>query len=187
MALYGGKRDISLFRHLNRELMGDIISQECIYYKLKLAETKVNLYGESAGSKYYYPPVILSCLVQRSDQEYPDDDFGVQYNQNIDFRFLRDDLLDRAKDFNIDYDQGDYFGADLVPEVGDIIMYYEGYYEVDDVIGNQYFTGKNPDYPYDVNPINPGLENFGNSISIICKTHYTPADKVQIEKARING
>ena len=187
MALYGGKRDISLFRHLNRELMGDIISQECVYYKLKLAETKVNLYGESAGSKYYYPPVILSCLVQRSDQEYPDDDFGVQYNQNIDFRFLRDDLLDRAKDFNIDYDQGDYFGADLVPEVGDIIMYYEGYYEVDDVIGNQYFTGKNPDYPYDVNPINPGLENFGNSISIICKTHYTPADKVQIEKARING
>ena len=171
MALYGGKRDISLFRHLNRELMGDIISQECVYYKLKLAETKVNLYGESAGSKYYYPPVILSCLVQRSDQEYPDDDFGVQYNQNIDFRFLRDDLLDRAKDFNIDYDQGDYFGADLVPEVGDIIMYYEGYYEVDDVIGNQYFTGKNPDYPYDVNPINPGLENFGNSISIICKTH----------------
>ena len=187
MALYGGKRDISLFKHLNRELMGDIISQECIYYKLKLAETKVNLYGESAGSKYYYPPVILSCLVQRSDQEYPDDDFGVQYNQNIDFRFLRDDLLDRAKDFNIDYDQGDYFGADLVPEVGDIIMYYDGYFEVDSVIGNQYFTGKNPDYNYATNPINPGLENFGSDLSIICKTHYTPADKVQIEKARING
>ena len=187
MALYGGKRDISLFRHLNRELMGDIISQECVYYKLKLAETKVNLYGESAGSKYYYPPVILSCLVQRSDQEYPDDDFGVQYNQNIDFRFLRDDLLDRAKDFNVGYDQGDYFGADLVPEVGDIIMYYGGYYEVDDVIGNQYFTGKDPDYPYDTNPINPGLENFGWDTSIICKTHYTPADKVQIEKSRING
>jgi len=187
MALYGGKRDISLFRHLNRELMGDIISQECVYYKLKLAETKVNLYGESAGSKYYYPPIILSCLVQRSPQEYPDDEFGVNFNQNIDFRFLRDDLLEKAKDFNIDYDQGDYFGADLVPEVGDIIMYYEGYYEVDDVIGNQYFMGKNSDYNYNPNPINPGLENFGESISIICKTHYTPADKVQIEKARING
>ena len=187
MALYGKKRDISLFRHLNRELMGDIISQECAYYKLKLAETKVNLYGESAGAKYYYDPVLLSCLVERSPQEYPDDEFGVQYNQNIDFRFLRDDLLNRAKDFNIDYDQGDYFGADLVPEVGDIIMYYQGYYEVDDIIGNQYFMGKNPDYPYDTNPINPGLENFGSNISIICKTHYTPADKVQIEKARING
>ena len=187
MALFGGKRDISLFRHLNRELMGNIISQECAYYKLKLAETKVNLYGESAGAKYYYDPVLLSCLVQRSPQEYPDDDFGVNFNQNIDFRFLRDDLLNRAKDFNIDYDQADYFGADLVPEVGDIIMYYEGYFEVDDIIGNQYFTGKDPDYPYDVNPINPGLENFGWDTSIICKTHYTPADKVQIEKSRING
>jgi hypothetical protein len=24
-------------------------------------------------------------------------------------------------------------------------------------------------------------------MSIICKTHYTPVDKVQIEKGRING
>ena len=34
MALYGGQRDISLFRHVNRELIGDIISQEVVYYKL---------------------------------------------------------------------------------------------------------------------------------------------------------
>ena len=49
MALYGTKRDISLFRHVNRELMGNIISQECVYYKFKLDETKVNLYGESVN------------------------------------------------------------------------------------------------------------------------------------------
>ena len=65
--------------------------------------------------------------------------------------------------------------------------YYGGYYEVDDVIGNQYFVGKDPDYNYAVNPINPRLEDFGRDFSIICKTHYTPADKVQLEKARING
>ncbi len=187
MALFGGKRDVSLFRHINRELMGDIVSQECAYYKLKLAKTKVNLYGESAGAKYYYDSVLLSCLVQRSPQEYPDDDFGVNFNQNIDFRFLRDDLLGKAKDFNQDFDQGNWYGADLVPEVGDIIMYYEGYFEVDDIIGNQYFTGKDPDYDYATNPINPGLGNYGWDTSIICKTHYTPADKVSIEKARING
>ena len=187
MALYGGKRDISLFRHVNRELMGNIISQECVYYKFKLDETKVNLYGESAGSKYYYRGVILSCLVQRSPQEYPDDEFGVQYYQNIDFKFLRDDLLQRNLDFNKDFDQGDYFGADLVPQVGDIVYYYGGYYEVDDVVGNQYFMGKDPDYDYAENPINPGLENFGSDLSIICKTHYTPVDKVQLEKGRING
>ena len=138
MALFGGQRDISLFRHVNRELMGNIISQECVYYKFKLDETKVNIYGEAAESKYYFRGVILSCLVQRSPQSYPDDEFGVQYYQNIDFRFLRDDLLQRNLDFNKDFDQGDYFGADLVPEVGDIIYYYGGYYEVDDIIANQY-------------------------------------------------
>ena len=31
------------------------------------------------------------------------------------------------------------------------------------------------------------LEDFGRDFSIICKTHYTPVDKVQIEKGRING
>jgi signal peptidase I len=187
MALYGGQRDVSLFRHVNRELMGNIISQECIYYKYKLGETKVNLYGEAAGAKYYYTGVILSCLVVRQPEAYPDDELGVQYDKLIDFRFLRDDLIERNLDFNKDFDQGDYFGADLVPQVGDIIYYYGGYYEVDDVIGNQYFAGKDPDYNYAINPINPGLENFGSDISIICKTHYTPVDKVQLEKGRING
>ena len=52
MALYGSQRDFSLIRHINRELIGDIMSQQCAYYKLRLEETKVNLYGEAAGAKY---------------------------------------------------------------------------------------------------------------------------------------
>jgi len=170
MALYGGKRDISLFRTLNRELMGNIITQQCVYYKLRLNETKVNMYGEAAGARYYKEPVIFNALIERGDQEYPDDDIlGVNFNRSLDFKFFREDLVD----------------ADVVPEVGDIIMYYEGYYEVDSTIGNQYFVGKDPRYPYNTNPLNPGLEDFGANLSIICKTHYTPADKVQITKERI--
>ena len=64
-------------------------------------------------------------------------------------------------------------------------MYYEGYYEVESTVSNQLFVGKDPRYPYNTNPLNPGLENFGANLSIICKTHYTPADKVQITKERI--
>jgi len=170
MALYGSRRDISLFRTLNRELLGNIISQQCVYYKLKLNETKVNMYGEAAGARYYYEPVILNALIERSDQEYPDSEMlGVDFQWGIDFKFFRDDLVD----------------ANLVPEVGDIIMYYEGYYEVDSTNANQFLVGKDPQYPYNDNPLNPGLEDFGSSISIICKTHYTPADKVQISKERI--
>ena len=189
MALYGGRRDVSLIRHINRELIGDIISQQCAFYKYKVEETKVNIYGEAAESKYYYPPVLLNAIIDHKDEEYPDDDLGVRYYKNVDFKFLRDDLLQRNLDFNQDYDQADYFGADLEPEVGDIIFYYGGYYEVDETIDNQYFVGKKPEYSYggDNNIINPGLQNFGRDMSIICKTHYQPADKVQIEKARING
>jgi hypothetical protein len=93
----------------------------------------------------------------------------VDFQWGITYKFFRDDLVD----------------AQVVPEVGDIVMYYEGYYEVHATNANQYFTGKNPLYPYNQNPLNPGLENFGSSISIICETHYVPADKVQITKERI--
>lgn len=181
MALFGAERDISLFRHINRELMGDIITQQCSFYKFKIEETKINLYGEAAEEKYYMGPVLLNCLVERRDQEYPETDLGTDFDWGATFKFLRDDLLDKNKDFNIDTD---LYGADLVPEVGDIIMYNEGYYEVDNIISNQYFAGKNPDYPNEVNPLNPGLENFGSSISVICEAHYVPADKVGITQER---
>ena len=169
MALFTTQRDISLFRHLNRELLWDIITQQCVYYKLQLEETKVNIYGEASGAKFYNPPVILNALIARDDQNQTVSDLGVDFNWNIEFRFFRDDLVD----------------ANLVPEVGDIIMYNEGYYEVDGTNANQYFSGKNPDYPNEPNPLNPGLDNFGTSVSIICNTHYVPADRVQITRERI--
>jgi hypothetical protein len=170
MAIYGSQRDISLFRKVNRELMGNIMSQQCVYYKLKLNETKVNMYGEAAESRYYFEPVILFARIQRSEQEFPQDELlGVDFQWGIDFKFLRDDLVD----------------INLVPEIGDIIMYNEGYYEVHTTNANRFITGKNPDYPYEPNPSNPELENFGTSLSIICQTLYVPADKVQITKERI--
>ena len=169
MALFGGARDISLFRHINRELLWDVITQQCVYYKFKLAETKVNLYGEASGAKFYHEPVIFNALISRGEQTQPIDDFGVDFSWDLEFRFFRDDLVD----------------AKLVPEVGDIIMYNEGYWEVDNTNANQFFVGKDPDYPYNPNPLNPGLENFGTSVSIICQAHYTPADKVQITRERL--
>jgi len=173
MALFGGLRDISLFRGLNRELMGDIISQQCVYYKFKLEETKVNLYGEASGAKFYQEPVLFNALISRQDQTRSVDEFGVDYTWDIEFRFFLQDLID----------------SNVVPEVGDIIMYQEGYWEVDNTNANQFFVGKDPYYPfYDDqgnNPLNPGLENFGSSISVICNAHYVPADYVQITRERL--
>ena len=186
MALFGSARDISLFRHVNRELLADIITQQCSFYKYKLEETKVNIYGEAAKEKFYMGPVLLNCLIERQNQDYPETDLGTDFSWGATFKFLRDDLLNKMEDFNEFFEPTNYqYGANLVPEVGDIIMYQDGYYEVDSTNANQYFMGKNPDYPNNVNPINPGLENFGSSISIICETHYVPADRVGITQERL--
>tara|TARA_R110002020_G_scaffold363487_1_gene575787 strand:- start:330 stop:839 length:510 start_codon:yes stop_codon:yes gene_type:complete len=169
MAIFGSIRDASLVRHLNRELLHDVITQQCALYKIKVAETKVNIYGESSGAKYYYQPVLLNTLIDRGEMEQPTSDFGVDYSREVEFKFFRDDLVD----------------ANIVPEVGDIILYYQDYFEIDTVIDNQLWSGKDPKFPYNVNPLNPGLEGFGMDVSIICKTHYTSADRVQISKERI--
>ena len=192
MALFGTARDVSLFRHMSRELMADIITEQCGYYKYKLEETKINLYGEAAHEKYYMGPVLLNTLVERTDNVYPETDLGTDYDKEVQFSFLRDDLLDKNQEFN-NFDNkgnsytglpGTGYGADLVPEVGDIILYNEGYYEVDNVIANQYYMGKNPDYPNQPGNFNPDLEDFGSNISVICKTHYVPGDKVGITRER---
>ena len=169
MALFGTQRDVSLIRNINRELLGDIITQQCAVYKLNLEETRVNIYGESSGAKYYQDPVLLNVLLERGDQTYNSSDMGIDYSREVEFRFLRDDLVD----------------ASLVIEPGDILLYYESYFEVDSIKDNQLFVGKDPRYPYNQNPLNPGLEEFGSNLSIICKTHYTPADRVQITRERL--
>ena len=93
MALYGEARDISFFRHVNRELMGNIISEQVVYYKYKLAETKVNMYGEAAEGRNFMAPVTLNALIERSEQEFPESDLGVDINWHIIIKFLRDAVL----------------------------------------------------------------------------------------------
>ena len=183
MALFGQARDISMFRYVNRELMGNIISQQCAFYKLRLDQTNFNMYGEAAEQKYYDGPILLYCLINIPGQDQPTDDMGVTFDWQPEFRFLRDDLLNKLNDFN----QDSIYGANLVPQIGDIILYETAYYEVHATNAAQYFVGKDPDYPNSPQPagFNPGLGEFGYNVSIICSTHYVPADKVGITFERM--
>jgi hypothetical protein len=195
MSLFGQARDISMFRYINRELMGNIISQQAAFYKLKLTQTNFNMYGEAAEEKYYDGPILLYTLIDLPDQEFPTDDMGVSFSWKPTFRFLRDDLLDKLKDYN----QDTIYGANLVPQVGDIILYETSYYEITATNAAQYFVGKDPDYPNSPQPSNPagatyplpsplwnpGLDEFGYNVSIICQTAYVPADKVGITLERM--
>lgn len=195
MALFGQSRDISMFRYVNRELMGNIISQQCAFFKLRLSQTNFNMYGESSDAKFYDGPILLYSVIENPPQEWSTDDLGVNFNWKPTFRFLRDDLLDKLKDYNEDT----IYGANLVPQVGDVIYYQTAYFEVTATNANQFFVGKDPDYPNSPQPSNPagatyplpdplwnpGLDEFGYNVSIICQTAYIPADKVGITLERM--
>ena len=162
MALFGGARDIALFNTVNKELLKDIIQTEVAYYKFALEQTNSNVYGESMG-KVFYEPVRIACLINKQDQVWSADDFGSDINQIISFRFLKQEL----KDIN------------LVPEIGDILLFRNNFYEVDVKVENQLILGKDPDYA-----ISTGANDFGNSHSIILNTHLSRVEKLNLVPLR---
>ena len=158
MALFGGSRDISLFHNLNKELLKDIIQTEVAYYKFALEQTKVNVYGEAPG-KNYFEPLKIACLVDRSDQSWSSDAFGSDVNQGISFRFLKNELIN----------------INLVPEIGDLLLFRNNFYEVDARVENQLILGRDPDYAIATETV-----DFGDSFSIILSTHISRVEKLNL-------
>ena len=163
MALFGSSRDISTFKGIAKELLENIISQQVGYYKYMLNDTTINVYGEGMN-RYYIGPILINCLIERGDFSTVTKEQVLDVARPATFRFLKDHLQD----------------ANVVPEIGDILMYNELYYEVDNVNQNQLILGKDPNYAY-----SDGLNEFGSSFSIIVTTHYTSGDKLGITKQRL--
>jgi len=163
MALFGSSRDISTFKGIAKELLENIISQQVGYYKYQLNDTTINVYGEGVN-RYYIGPVLINCLIERGDFSTVAKENLLDVARPATFRFLKDHLSD----------------ANIVPEIGDVVMYNEEYYEVDNVNENQLILGKDNDYAYSA-----GLENFGNSFSVVVVTHFTSGDKLGITKQRL--
>ena len=158
MSLFGGSRDISLFNTINSELIKDIIQTEVAYYKFALEQTKINVYGEAPG-KNYFEPLKIACLINRTDQSWSSDDFGSDVNQEIGFRFLKDEL----KNIN------------LVPEIGDLLLFRNNFYEIDSRTENQLILGKDPDYAISTETI-----DIGSSFSILVTTHISRIEKLNL-------
>jgi hypothetical protein len=156
MALFGGSRDASLFRHLNKELIHDLIDTEVYYYKLILDETKVNLYGEGKN-KTYFNPVKIPTLIERTDGTAQFDDFGSDYTRLVNFSFLRDTLVDK----------------NIYPQVGDVIEWNDEQHIVDVVYENQFFAGKNPE-TWD------GGDSQGYSISMLLEAHIVRKSQLKL-------
>ena len=163
MALFGTVRDAAMQIGVAHEFVNNVVTQQIGYYKVVLPDTQPNVYGE-ALVKSYIGPVLMNCLIVRGDFTTTSDNFGPDSRREVGFRFLKVDLET----------------ANVVPETGDIIMYNEIYYEVDNVNENQLFLGKDPAYAY-----SEGMDGFGASISILLDTHLTTPERLGITIQRL--
>ena len=136
-------RDMEFLHSINAELHGDII--ECVVqaFKIAVTETRTNIYGEASSDtgKVFYSGIDLTCRVERDDLETTNESkFGPDRNQNLIFYFRERDCIK----------------TNFFPEHGDLILYNERYYEIDNIIQEQ-FMGGHPD----------------KSWSLIVHSHYT--------------
>lgn len=164
-AMFGRSRDIDMFSNINNELLGQVIEQKVGYYQVILDETPSNLYGENEN-KTFKGPVLLNCLLERGNTESSNDDFGVDTTRTLTVRFFKPHLIK----------------ANIVPNIGDIILWNEDYYEIDNVNENQLVVGKDPDYHYSEEN---GVPDSGISLSIILTCHYTRPERIGLREDRL--
>jgi hypothetical protein len=146
---YFSQRDLNLVAQFNAELMGDIVEVLVQIFKIAPNETKTNIYGETSAEsgKWYLPAIQISALVERADMAADYDDFGPNRSQDYVFK-MREKML---KEVN------------FYPEIGDIVLFNDRYYELDNVVQEQLLGGQ-PD----------------KSHSIICNSHYTKITSLNV-------
>jgi hypothetical protein len=146
---YFSQRDLNLVNSLNAELMGDIVEVLIQVFKISPTETKTNIYGETSAEtgKWYMPAIQISSLVERADMTAEYDDFGPSRNQDYVFK-MREKMLKQVN---------------FYPEIGDIVLFNDRYYEIDNVVQEQLLGGQ-PD----------------KSHSIICNGHYTKITSLNV-------
>jgi len=149
MPRFVSERDFLFFQHINREVVVDVVDVEVILYKIIQDVANVNIYGESV-SKARYRGISLNALIKYPKTQPGSEGFGYDTTQpGVEFRFVRKLLQD----------------VDVYPEVGDIILYNENYYEIDNTNEIQLIAGR-PDYNH----------------NIICETHLTRKSSLNIEE-----
>jgi hypothetical protein len=122
---YYSRRDVRFMNSINGELLGDIIEQIVVIYKINPHETLPNLYGESV-EKSYYDGVQTTCLVETDPESTLYEGFGPDVKKGTLFRFHQ--KLCEIKD--------------MYPQVGDIVLWENSYFEISNIVENQYLGGQ---------------------------------------------
>ena len=152
------QKDIDTFDKFNKELVGNlsteqdvIINQPVIIYKVSVTDTEVNMYGETSQGKVFKPGVQIVALVNAEDQTTTTDEFGPDLQQNAEFSFIRQSLVD----------------INFVVEIGDVINWNNGYWEISSINENQ-LVGGQTDYNH----------------SVVCNTYLIRISHLNIERVR---
>lgn len=118
-------RDVSFFKSISRELVDAVIETTVVLYKLVIEDVKTNLYGESLN-KSYYQGLECTAVIERDDTSVSYEGFGPDSGQSVEFRFNRFTLEDKS----------------FYPEIGDIILHNDAYFEIDNVREDQLVGGQ---------------------------------------------
>ena len=155
---YYSQNDRDFMDRVNNELVGDltsnqdgIINQTIVIYQHSIQETSTNMYGEAAAGKLYKPGVEVASLITADDFDFNTDEFGPDLRQNATFAILRQSLID----------------ADVRPELGDIIDWNLGHWEVAGLNENQLVGG-----------------DYNNNFSVVLNTFLVRRSNLQIERIR---
>jgi hypothetical protein len=112
------EKEIRMIDSMNEELIDEIIGQSVDIYKVNIERTDDNIYGESSA-KYYDQGFRVNCLIEYSDWEVSNEEWGTDVNTTISMFFQRNNLASGSLNF--------------FPEVGDIVDWKDFYWEINGV------------------------------------------------------
>ena len=152
------QKDIDTFDKYNKELVGNLTTNQdglsnqiVVVYKIAVNDTEVNMYGEAGKGKTYKPGVRLACLISADDMAYTQDEYGPDLRQTASFSFIKQALKDLS----------------FVVDIGDIVDWNEGYWEISSLNENQLIAGQS-----------------SNSHSIVCSAFLARVSNLNIEEVR---
>jgi hypothetical protein len=126
MARFVTQREFEFIQHITRELIDETMDVGVVLYKIVVGSTTINIYGE-ATSKPRYTPVKVNAIVEyNKNTTEQDEGFGINQDQQVNFRFARRMLQE----------------VNTYPEIGDIVGYNNHYYEIHNITETQLIAGK---------------------------------------------
>jgi|TARA_A200000159_G_C7330883_1_gene342867 hypothetical protein len=148
---YFSRRDVRMMNSLNGELLSSIIEQTVVIYRIDAESTQENMYGESLN-KFYFDGIEIQCLVENDPESTVYEGFGPDVKKGTVFKFHQ--KLCEIKD--------------IYPQIGDIVAWENAYFEIENVVENQ-FLGGQPEKNY----------------SLLCNAHISRNSKINLRERNI--